>query len=109
MPHLRFRATPAEVVRSLSASLAPELAQIMKTEESNFTFEFDSSQFYEQGTLVKGFPIVEIHWFSRSQEIQDSSAKVITNELRKYFPDQDIVVIFKELAKVSYYENGTHF
>ena len=109
MPHLRFRATPIEIVRALSLSLPTELSGIMKTEETNFTFEHEGSQFFVNGEPSNSFPIVEVHWFARNQEVQDQSANLITAKLKAYFPKDDIVVIFKEISKLNYYENGQHF
>lgn len=109
MPHIRFRSVKSEEVRKLSASLGEELAGIMQTSADNFTFELISTQFFAAGVPTESYPFVEVLWFARSQEVQDRSAATITSSLKTLGGYEDVIVVFQELPKNNYYENGQHF
>ncbi|MEK2644500.1 DUF1904 domain-containing protein [Bdellovibrio sp. BCCA] len=109
MPHIRMRAVKKDHVRQLSQNLAPELAQVMSTAEDNFTFECIATEFFFQGQATVSYPFVEVLWFARSQEVQDSSARIITDKVKALTGAEDVVVVFQVLEKSSYYENGQHF
>jgi hypothetical protein len=109
MPHLRFRALDKKHVEKLSQSLVKDLAQIMATGEDNFSFEVIETQFFQNGKPISGDPFVEVLWFSRSQEIQDQSAKKITKGIQGFGPFPFVTVVFTALSEASYYENGVHF
>lgn len=109
MPHIRFRAVTADHVQSLSQSLTESLAQTMSTSPENFSFELVSTQFFEGGKPISSYPFVEVSWFARSQEVQDQSARLITEQIKKLIPNGDVVVVFHVLQQKSYYENGEHF
>lgn len=108
MPHLRMRAITPEHVQTLSQDLLPELAKAIQTDEENFTFELVGTQFFHQGKPVTSFPLIEVLWFERPQEIQNKVAKIITEKVKTLIND-DIIVVFKKLNKEAYYENGTHY
>lgn len=109
MPHVRFRAVKKEDVQKLSQTLPAELAPVMNTAQDNFTFELVQTQFFSAGAAVKSYPFIEILWFSRSQEVQDDCAGIITRQLKHLGHYEDVVVVFQVLSKASYYENGVHF
>lgn len=109
MPHLRFRALNQEQTQKLSQDLLPELAQIVNTAEDNFTFELVDTQFFYKGKTTESFPFVEVFWFERPQEVQDKVATFITDKVKSFSKADDVVVVFTELKKSSYYENGKHF
>ena len=108
MPHLRMRAIKSEHVQALSETLLPELAQAINTDEENFTFERIETQFFVKGTATSSYPMIEVLWFPRPQEVQDKVATLITNKVKSLIND-DVIVIFTKLEKESYYENGKHF
>lgn len=109
MPHIRMRAVSNECVQKLSATLPQELAEVMNTSPDNFTFECIPTTFYAEGKPTASYPFVEVLWFARSQEIQDASAKVITNQVKAVSSAADVVVVFLPLNQTSYYENEVHF
>lgn len=108
MPHLRLRAVTAEHVQTLSQELLPLLATAVNTAEDNFTFEKIETRFFFKDQEVLSFPMIEVLWFPRPQEVQDKVAKIITEKVKALIND-DIIVIFTNLSKEGYYENGTHF
>jgi hypothetical protein len=109
MPHLRFREIPTSLIEKLSETLPAPLAKVMQTSEDNFTFELIPTQFFSSGKNSPGNPFVEVLWFKRTQDIQDRSATIITESLRKVYPTADITLVFIELHPHCYYENGQHF
>lgn len=109
MPHLRIRSLDSDQVAKLSTSLVAELAEITGAPADNFTLELVQTQFFQGGEVVASFPFVEVLWFQRPQAMQDACAVLITKRVKDVVPEQDVVVVFTELAKDGYYENGKHF
>ncbi len=109
MPHLRVRSLTPDQVAKLSTSLVSDLAEITGAPVDNFTMELVSTQFFQEGKVVTSFPFVEVFWFERPQAMQDACAALITKRVKDVVPEQDVVVVFTELAKDGYYENGKHF
>lgn len=109
MPHIRFRAVKNEYIQELSALLCKELAQEMGTSEDNFTFESIATQFFSQGAKTESYPFVEVLMFARPQSIQDRTAQIITDHLKRVGKYEDVIVVFQHLPKEMYYENGRHF
>lgn len=109
MPHIRIRSLPENTVKKLSRELPKELAQVMQTSEDNFSVELVQTAFFKNGEPVEGDPMIEVLWFGRGQEVQDASAKKITELVRRITPAEYISVVFIDLPKQSYYENGAHF
>jgi hypothetical protein len=109
MPHLRFRALKSQQVQELSASLPGELAPILNTSIDNFTIESVQTQFYKDGKTSEGYPLVEVLWFARGQEVQDACAKVINRRIQELCPGTDVAITFVVLPQNAYYENGAHF
>ena len=109
MPHIRMRAVTTEQAAALSSTLAQDLAQIIQTPVDNFTFELVETQFFENGAPSKAYPFIEVLWFARSQNVQDASARLITDKVKALIPEDDVVVVFTILKASAYYENGNHF
>ena len=109
MPHVRFRAVKKEDVQKLSQTLPSALAPVMSTAPDNFTFELVQTQFFSAGAPTESYPFVEVLWFARSQQVQDESAGIITQQLKQISPYEDVIVVFQVLPSQAYYENGTHF
>lgn len=112
MPHIRIRAMTESAVKKLSEVLPKELSLIMNTPEDNFTVEKIASVFYKSGTVVPdggGDPMIEIHWFDRGQEMKATTAKKITEQVRGLTNSEYIAVVFFDLPKSDYFENGSHF
>lgn len=110
MPHLRIRALSDSAVKDLSLSLPQELAKILNTPEDNFTIEKIATTFYRQGQVVtEADPMVEFLWFERGVEVRDAAAKKVTELVRPHTKSEFIAVVFVDLPKESYYENGVKF
>lgn len=109
MPHIRIRALHESTVQKLSLELPQELAPIMQTSIDNFTVEKVTTEFYKNGVRSEGDPMIEVFWFERDQDVKNTSAKRITDLVRKHIKNGDIAVVFTALPQESYYENGEHF
>ena len=109
MPHLRFRALDSKHVASLSIALPKSLAVVMQTSEDNFTFESITTDYFENGQSIRSYPFIEVHWFARSQQIQNQSSRIITDNVKELGAATDVVVVFYAIDKATYYENGKHF
>ncbi len=109
MPHIRIRALNESIVKNLSRELPVELAGLMQTPVENFSVELISTEFFKDGEVVQGDPMIEVLWFDRGQEIQNKAAEKITELVRKQVSAEYISVVFINLAKENYYENGKHF
>jgi phenylpyruvate tautomerase PptA (4-oxalocrotonate tautomerase family) len=112
MPHLRIRALPDSAVKELSLSLPEALAKILNTSEDNFTVEKIATTFYRSGeALTEGLsdPMVEFLWFERGVDVRDAAAKKVTELVSRHTKSQFIAVVFFDLPKESYYENGVKF
>lgn len=108
MPILRLRAIEPKKICTISKGLVDELQDLIKCPRDSFTLEAVQSEFIKDGEFVDGYPLVEISWFDRGQEIQDKTAGIITKYVQSIGYD-DVDVVFKALDKNKYYENGKHF
>lgn len=108
MPHIRFRSVQADTVKKISEQ-ATELARLIQTSADNFTFELISTQFFEAGKDVRSYPFVEVLWFPRSQELKQKTAEFLTELIKKAEGPEDVCVVFMEINKENYFENGKSF
>lgn len=112
MPHIRIRSMTDSSIKKLSQVLPKELALMMSTSEDNFTVEKIQSVFYRAGEVVadgEGDPMIEIHWFDRGAEVKGAVAKRVTEIVGSYSKSEYVAVVFFDLPKTNYFENGSHF
>jgi hypothetical protein len=108
MPQLKVRGIELIRLCEISKPLIDELEELLKCPRSYFTIECINSTFIRDGEIAMDYPIVEISWFGRGQEIQDNVAKVVTNYIHKA-GYKSVDIIFTILEEKKYYENGEHF
>lgn len=108
MPALKFKSIAAEKIRIISKKLIDELEELLKCPRSYFSLEISQSIYVKDGDFAPGNPVVEVAWFDREQELQDKAAKIITRYVNS-IGINEVDVIFIELNKNRYYENGEHF
>lgn len=108
MPQLRFRAMDTNLVCNVSKEMIDELQDLLQCPRDYFSLELMGSTFIKDGEIVQGSPVVEVLWFDRGQEIQDKAAVIISKYMQSV-GYSSIDVIFLELDKNRYYENGVHF
>lgn len=108
MPQLMIRGMELTDIKRISASLTDELAQVVGCPRDYFTIEAVNTVFVADGSEVKGYPLVQVNWFDRGQEVQDRAAAVIDRHIRQTGYEH-IEIYFLTLFEDMYYENGKHF
>lgn len=108
MPHLDLKNIERNKVKQLCKDLTPQLAQEIDCPEDWITFSHIESQTFVQGVENDEIVLVNIQWFSRSQEVQDKVASIVHDEVIETGA-KEVVIIFNDLKKESYYEEGKHF
>ncbi len=117
MPHIKITGLDTERVRILSRTVSKSLSEIIDCPIDWITFSIDTSSngtIFCNGALAKDTVFIHVEWFDRGCEIKDSVAKIITDGIlhTKDFISTEIEcvdVIFVNLEKSDYYENGKHF
>ncbi len=111
MPRLVFKNIEIEDVKKFSLETGVELSRIIGCPQDWITFEhIENTVFSGERDITKQSLYVEISWFKRKQEIQDRLAAEIHGALDRQFKGaREITIIFYELAKENYYENGEHY
>lgn len=108
MPQLKVRGVEVNDICKISVDMVQEMQELLQCPKNYFTLECINSTYIMDGEIVKAYPTVDIAWFDRGQEVQDTIAKIVT----KYIHSagyKDVDVIFSVLEEKKYYENGEHF
>lgn len=108
MPILKLKSIEAQKACAVSKALINELQELLQCPRDYFTIEIIQSKFIADGEFVQGPAMVEVSWFDRGQEVQDTAAKIITKHINSA-GYKNVDVIFHPLEKSRYYENGEHF
>lgn len=108
MPHLNFKNIERNKVKQLCKELTPQLAKEIDCPEDWITFSHMESQTFVQGEDNDDIVFVNVEWFPRTQEVQDKVASVLHNGVVET-GSKEVVIIFNELKKEAYYEEGQHF
>jgi hypothetical protein len=108
MPQLKVRGVELIRLCEMSKPMIDELEEVLKCPRNYFTIESINSTFIMDGEIAMNYPVVEIDWFDRGQEIQDKVAKIVTNYIHKA-GYESVDIIFTVLQEKKYYENGEHF
>lgn len=106
LPHIVIRGITIEQTKKISKPLVEELASICDCGTDNFTLEVPQSVFIFDGEETPSFPLIEVKWFERGQEVRNKFAQAIT----KYVMGtgvQEVEVTFIPLAASAYYINGS--
>ncbi len=108
MPALILKSIDENKACTFSTALIDDLEQLLACPRDYFSLELLESKFISDGAIVNGHPTIEVSWFDRGQDIQDTAAQIIT----KYVHSAgytSVDVIFHHLDENKYYENGEHF
>jgi hypothetical protein len=107
LPQIVFRGISIEQLKSISKPLVAELADICDCGTDNFTLELPNSTFVYNGEEIPAFPLIEVKWFERGQEIRDQFAQTLTKYLME-FKLPEVEVVFTVFSETAYYINGKH-
>nr|WP_312292339.1 DUF1904 family protein [Clostridium chromiireducens] len=108
MPVLRLRSVDENKACAISKALIDELQELLQCPRDYFSIELVQSKFIADGEFALGYPMVDVSLFDRGQEVQDTAAKIITKYINS-IGYESVDVIFHNLEKSRYYENGEHF
>lgn len=107
LPHIVFRGINIQQLKNISKPLLEELADICECGTDNFTFQLPSSVFVFNGEETEAFPLIEVKWFERGQQIRNLFAQAVTNYLLELgLPE--VEVVFTAYSEEAYYINGKH-
>lgn len=108
MPILKFNGVESRKLCDISKELVDKLQELLQCPRDYFSLEVVQSLCIKDGEYVEVSPRIEIAWFDRGQETQNSVAKILTEFVKEMgYPNVD--VIFTCLEEKKYYENGEHF
>ena len=63
--------------------------------------ELPSSTFVFNGEEIEAFPLIEVKWFERGQEIRDRFAKAITTSVMDFgLPEVEVVLQFSQNQRI---------
>ena len=71
MPQITIKGLTDKQMRAISTPLIPKLAEAIGCPEDWLILELAHSSFYAGGEQVPGFPIVEVSWFDRTDEVRE--------------------------------------
>jgi hypothetical protein len=108
MPHLFIRGVSVDQVKTMSTTLVQDLADLCACGTDNFTLEVVHSTYVFDGNEVPGYPLIEVKWFQRGQEIQDQFANIVTKHIQT-FGIPEVEVAFSTFLETAYYLNGKSF
>jgi hypothetical protein len=108
MPLLIIRGVSVDQVKTISSSLVQELADLCVCGSDNFTLEVVQSIYVFDGDEVQGYPLIEVKWFERGQEIQNQFATIITKHIQS-LGIPEVEVAFSTFLESAYYLNGKSF
>ncbi|SHJ85128.1 protein of unknown function [Dethiosulfatibacter aminovorans DSM 17477] len=108
MPQITFRGIKKETVKNISGRVVNELKDIVNAPADWFTIEYMYTEFFVDGEFSENYPLIQVHWFGRDLEVQDSVASVLTDILiDEGYPEVEIS--FHTFDRRSYYANKRHF
>lgn len=108
MPQIKIRGVEPQELCKISKGLVDRLTEVIGCPRDYFTIEQVHSTAIRDGEIVPGAPFVEVAWFDRGQEVQDTVAQEITAQL-KSIGIASVDIAFLTFERHRYYENGEHF
>lgn len=108
MPQIIVKGVKKEELAPMSKFCAPKLADICSCPADWFVFDHINSEFYDMDGATPHWPVIQVWWFSRPQEMQDDVAACLNNYVKSigYSGSQISFHIFEYSA---YYEDGEHY
>ena len=105
MPQILIRNVKQQELETIAEPLVEELAAITGSPEDYFTIELLHTTVIGKSEV---YPMIQINWFARAQEVQDDVAASIDRHLRALGYSQ-IDVYFVILQEDAYYDNAIHY
>ena len=108
MPQIIVKGISEVQCADLSVKAAPKLAEICGCPADWCVFDLIPSKFFNESGATSHYPVVQVWWFKRTEDVQDKVAKLLHSQFEEMgFADNQISFhLFKES---DYYENGESF
>ncbi len=108
MPQIIVKGVKESEVKALAMDTCKTLGQIVDCPSDWFVFDWQESKFFDETGEIKHWPVVQVWWFARGQEVQDGVATTLNDYFKKLgYPGSQISFHIFEYS--SYYEEGEHF
>ena len=103
MPQIKVRGINENEICKISENMIDKLVKAVKCPRDYFEIECIKSVAIRNGKIAEVYPFVEVAWFDRGQEVQDTVAKIITDSIRDGLNIENMDLAFtvfeKELIK----------
>ncbi len=116
MPNIKFSGVDAPTVQTLSHELSKSLSKTIGCPEDWITFIAGESagKIFCNGEVLTDTIFAYVSWFDRGQEVKNQVAKVITKSIltsdkAELATIETVNVVFIDMKKSDYFENGEHF
>ncbi len=108
MPQIIVKGVKENEVKALAMDTCKTLGQIVDCPSDWFVFDWQESKFFDETGEIKHWPVVQVWWFARGQEVQDGVVTTLNDYFKKLgYPGSQISFHIFEYS--SYYEEGEHF
>lgn len=108
MPQIIVKGVESRHVNKLAVECAPKLGQICDCPSDWFVFDHVKSDFYDETGKIDHWPVAQVWWFERPQDVQDKVAACL-NDYFKSLGYSGSQISFHIFGYSSYYEDGEHF
>lgn len=108
MPQIIVKGISSRQAEKMSVDCCRKLGKICQCPSDWFVFDHTQSDFYDESGKISHWPVVQVWWFERPQEVQDSVARLL-NDYFKGLGYTGSQISFHIFDYSSYYEDGQHF
>lgn len=115
MPNIKTTGFMTAEVQMLSKMATEELAKAIDCPADWITFiaeTTDRDVIFCNGDVVRDTIFMQVEWFDRGQEVKTLVAKILSDctvKLREDVQTDYVDILFIDMEKMNYYENGSHF
>ncbi len=117
MPNFKISGLDVPKVKKMSSLLSKELANVIECPVDWVTFSTDclsNGNIFCDGKLLEDTVFIHVEWFDRGRDVKNKVAKIITEGIMdkrqtEFSKIETVDIIFVDLDKSNYYENGEHF
>lgn len=109
MPFFRFHFVEASRLAVVSRKMTDRIGQVVGCPREHIVLEAVRSVIVgDEGITAGNWPFVEVEYFERPKEIEETVAGIVSECLREIgYADSD--VYFRYLCAKNYYENGVAY
>ena len=108
MPQIIVKGVKSREMPKMAVECSAKLADICQCPQDWFVFDHINSDFYDMNGKTEHWPVGQVWWFERPQEMQDEVAKCLNNYV-KAIGYRGSQISFHIFGYSSYYEDGEHY